>query len=283
VTAVMLVLGAGVGVGILLVVWGLRPRPRELDAASSTTRALYPDLTGRLVRAAVAGLVAGLLTRWPVAIVAGGTFGFFATDLLSARSQRARDVDRSEAVAAWAEMIRDTITAVSGLEEAIVATAGLAPTQIRPAIEDLVIRLERQSLSASLAQLAEDLGDPTADLVIAALALAARGEAKELGDLLSSLADTARENASMRVRVDAIRARTRTAVRIVSGVTVATMALLLLLNRTYLQPFDTAVGQGTLVVIFAGFGAGLVWLSAMSRYTAPERFIVSVSLEEPAR
>jgi tight adherence protein B len=203
--------------------------------------------------------------------------------LLSARSQRARDVDRSEAVAAWAEMIRDTITAVSGLEEAIVATAGLAPTQIRPAIEDLVIRLERQSLSASLAQLAEDLGDPTADLVIAALALAARGEAKELGDLLSSLADTARENASMRVRVDAIRARTRTAVRIVSGVTVATMALLLLLNRTYLQPFDTAVGQGTLVVIFAGFGAGLVWLSAMSRYTAPERFIVSVSLEEQAR
>src|ERR1700694_4986189 len=96
------------------------------------------------------------------------------------------------------------------------------------------------------------------------------------GELLSSLADTARENASMRVRVDAIRARTRTAVRIVSGVTVAMMALLLLLNRTYLRPFDTAVGQSTLVVIFAGFGAGLVWLSAMSRYQAPERFIVAV-------
>lgn len=280
-TAVVLVLGAGVGVGILLVVWGIGPR--EPDAAPSTTTALYPDLGGRLVRAAVAGLVAGLVTRWPVAIVAGGAFGFFATDLLSARSQRERDVDRSEAVAAWAEMIRDTITAVSGLEEAIIATAGLAPTQIRPAIEDLVIRLERQSLSASLAQLAEDLGDPTADLVIAALALAARGEAKELGDLLSSLADTARENASMRVRIDAIRARTRTAVRIVSGVTVAMMALLLVLNRSYLQPFDTAVGQAVLVVVFAGFAAGLVWLSAMSRYQAPERFIVSVALEETGR
>jgi Flp pilus assembly protein TadB len=278
--AVMLLLGAGVGGGIVLVVWGIRPRPAEPVSAPTSHAALFPDLPARLARAAAAGLVAGLLTRWPVAIVAGGGFGFFASDLLSAKSHRDRDVDRSEAIAAWAEMLRDTITAVSGLEEAIVATAGLVPTQIRAAIQDLVIRLERQSLSASLAQLAEDLGDPTADLVIAALALAARGEAKELGELLSSLADTARENASMRVRVDAVRAGTRTAVRIISSVTVATMALLLLLNRGYLQPFDTAVGQVTLVVIFAGFAAGLIWLSAMSRYQAPERFIVSVGLEE---
>ncbi len=278
--AVMLLLGAGMGCGIVLAVWGIRPG--EPLSAPRRRPAPFPDLAARAARAAAAGLVAGLLTRWPVAIVAGGGFGFFAGDLLSAKSHRDRDVDRSEAIAAWAEMLRDTITAVSGLEEAIVATAGLAPTQIRPPIQDLVIRLERQSLSASLAQLADDLGDPTADLVIAALALAARGEAKELGELLSSLADTAREHASMRVRVDAIRARTRTAVRIITGVTVGMMSLLLLLNRSYLEPFDTAVGQATLVLIFAGFGAGLVWLSAMSRYQAPERFIVSVS-DEPTR
>jgi tight adherence protein B len=277
----MLLLGAGVGGGIVLVVWGLRPAGPS--PAPAKRGSFLPDLPARLARAAAVALLAGLLTRWPVAIAAGGGFGFFASDLLSAKSHRDRDVDRSEAIAGWAEMLRDTITAVSGLEEAIVATAGLAPTQIRPAIQDLVIRLERQSLSASLARLAADLADPTADLVIAALALAARGEAKELGELLSSLADTARENASMRVRVDAVRARTRTAVRIISGVTVAMMALLLLLNRSYLEPFDTAVGQVTLVVIFAGFAAGLMWLSAMSRYQAPQRFIVAVGLEEAPR
>jgi tight adherence protein B len=282
VIAVMLLLGAGAGGGIVLVVWGLRPGP-EPSGAAERHAPLFPDLPARLARAAAAALVAALLTRWPVAIAGGGGFGFFAMDLLSAKSRRDRDVDRSEAIAAWVEMLRDTITAVSGLEEAIVATAGLAPTQIRPAIEDLVIRLERQSLSASLAQLADDLGDPTADLVIAALALAARGEAKELGELLGSLAETARDNASMRVRIDAVRARTRTAVRIVSCVTVAMMTLLLLLNRSYLQPFDAAVGQATLVVIFAGFAAGLIWLSAMSRYQAPERFIVAVGPEETSR
>jgi len=280
VIAIMLLLGAGVGGGIVLVVWGIRP-VGQLEAPPRR-EALFADLPGRLARAAACGLVAGLLTRWPVAIAGGGAFGFFGADLLSARSRRERDVDKSEAVAAWAEMLRDTITAVSGLEEAIVATAGLAPVPIRPAIEDLVIRLERQSLSGSLAQLAVDLSDPTADLVIAALALAARGEAKELGELLSSLADTARDDAFLRVRVDAVRARTRTAVRIISGVTVCTMALLLLLNRSYLQPFDSAVGQATLVVIFAGFAAGLTWLSAMSRYEAPERFIVSAGLEDTA-
>ncbi len=276
-TALGLLLGAGVGGGIVLMVWGLRPVEHR---AAARKAAVFADLPARAVRMAGAGLVAGLLTRWPVAIVAGAVFGFFAGDLFSAKKQRHRDVDRSEAIAAWAEMLRDTITAVSGLEEAIVATAHLAPPQIRPPVADLVLRLQRQPLSASLAQLAEDLADPTADLVIAALSLAARGEAKELGELLSSLADTARDNASMRVRVDAVRARTRTAVRIISGVTVATVALLLLLNRVYLEPFGTAAGQVTLVVIFSGFGAGLAWLGAMSRYKSPERFIVAVGDEE---
>jgi tight adherence protein B len=274
-----LLLGALMAGGIVLVAWGFRPVP-PVVTPPRRSRPVFPDLGARLLRAAVVALVAGLLTRWPVALVAGAALGFFAGDLMSGPRQRRFDVEKSEAIAAWAEMLRDTLTAVSGLEEAIIATAHLAPTPIRRPIDDLVIRLEHRTLSSSLGQLAEDLGDPTADLVIAALALAARGEAKELAELLSALADTARDNASMRVRVDALRARTRTAVRIISIVTVGMMVLLLVLNRSYLTPFDTAVGQVTLVVIFAGFAAGLTWLSAMSRYQAPERFIAAVGGED---
>jgi hypothetical protein len=69
-------------------------------------------------------------------------------------------------------------------------------------------------------------------------------------------------------------------VRIISGVTVVMMVLLLVLNRSYLRPFDTGTGQAMLIVIFAGFAAGLTWLSAMSRYQAPERFIVAVTDED---
>jgi tight adherence protein B len=271
-----LFLGALLGGGIVLVTWGFRPVAPAVGRPAPRGP-VFSDLRARLLRAGAVALIAGLLTRWPVALVAGAGLGFFAGDLMSGPRRRRADVDKSEAIAAWAEMLRDTLTAVSGLEEAIVATAHLAPTPIRPAIDDLVIRLERSTLSSSLGQLADDLGDPTADLVIAALALAARGEAKELAELLSALADTARDNAFMRVRVDALRARTRTAVRIISMVTVATMVLLLVLNLSYLTPFDTAAGQVTLALIFAGFAAGLTWLSAMSRYQAPERFIVAGS------
>jgi Flp pilus assembly protein TadB len=276
-----LILGALLAGGIVLAVWGFRP-VQPAATPPRRTGPVFSDLRARLLRAGGVALVAGLLTRWPVALVAGGALGFFSGDLMSGSRQRRVDVDKSEAIAAWAEMLRDTLTAVSGLEEAIVATAHLAPTPIRRPIDDLVIRLERRTLSSSLGQLAEDLGDPTADLVIAALALAARGEAKELAELLSALADTARDNAFMRVRIDALRARTRTAVRIISLVTVAMMVLLLVLNRSYLTPFDTAAGQVTLVVIFGGFAAGLTWLAAMSRYQAPERFIVAVSGEDGA-
>jgi tight adherence protein B len=280
VTTLLVLLGAGLGGGLVLLAWGIRPV--EPPPVAPKHRSLFPDLSVRLVRMVVAALVVSAVTRWPVAAVAGGGFGFFAGDLFSGRSQRHRGVEKSAAIAAWTEMLRDTIAAVSGLEEAIVATAHLAPPEIRGAVGDLVIRLEREPLSASLGQLSEDLADPTADLVIAALSLAARGEAKELGDLLSALAETARDNASMRVRVDAVRAGTRTAVRIISAVTVAMLALLLVFNRTYLQPFDTAVGQVVLVVIFGGFAAGLTWLAAMSRYQAPQRFVLSSSREVDA-
>jgi tight adherence protein B len=280
VTALMLLLGTGLGTGLILIAWGIRP---VVPVPAPARMPRFPDLPVRAARTVVAGLVAGLVTRWPVAIAAGAGFGFFSGDLLSGGSRRHHEIDKSEAIAAWAEMLRDTISAVSGLEEAIVVTAHLAPLEIRTAVTDLVIRLERESLSASLAQLCDDLADPTADLVIAALSLAARGEAKELADLLSSLAETARDNAFLRIRVDAVRARTRTAVQIISSVTVAMLALLLLLNRAYLRPFGTAVGQATLVVIFAGFAGGLTWLSAMSRFQAPERFIVSIAEEDGLR
>ena len=77
----------------------------------------------------------------------------------------------------------------------------------------------------------------------------------------------------MRLRVDASRARTRTAVRVIAAVTVAMVAGLLLLNRSYLQPYDSLGGQAVLGCVFAIFAAGLGWLQVMSRYQAPDRFL----------
>jgi hypothetical protein len=53
------------------------------------------------------------------------------------------------------------------------------------------------------------------------------------------------------------------------------MALLLVvLNRSYLSPFDAAAGQAVLLAVVACFAGGLWWLASMARYAAPERFLV---------
>jgi tight adherence protein B len=178
-------------------------------------------------------------------------------------------------------MLRDTLSASSGLEEAIAATAPLAAPSIQPALAGLVARFGRVPLAVGLTGFADEVADPTADLVVSALVLGAQGEAQHLADLLSALAESARDEANMRLGVNAARASTRTSVRVVAGVTVAMVVGLLLLNRSYLQPYGSAGGQVVLAAVFAVFGAGLFWLHVMARFQAPDRFLAPK--EDPAQ
>jgi hypothetical protein len=171
-------------------------------------------LPKRLLKALAGAVFAGLLTRWPVAIIGGAVLGFFSSDLFGGRAQRSAETEQTQAIASWTEMLRDTMAAASGLEQAIVTTTPIAPAPIRPQVQALVAKLRREPLAPALAEFAEALANPTADLVVAALTLAANGEAQDLGELLGSLAGAARDGASMRLRIDASRARTRTSVRV---------------------------------------------------------------------
>jgi Flp pilus assembly protein TadB len=270
-TALMALLGGGLGGGLLLVALSLWPRERRHVASPGFH--LPRDLPARLARAGGGGVLAALLTRWPVGALGGMAFGFFASDLFGRRADRSAGTDRTEAIAGWTEMLRDTMAAAAGLEQAIISTAPISPAPIRPHIQALVARLHRERLVAALVQLADDMADPTMDLVVSALCLAATGEAQDLAELLGSLAAAARDSATMRLKIDASRARTRTSVRIITGVTLTMALLLVLLNRTYLRPFDSAVGQSVLLLVFACFGTALWWLASMSRYAEPERFL----------
>jgi tight adherence protein B len=270
-------LGTGIAGGVLLVIWGIWPVEHVQVHSPDRRLAGFGDVRARLIRASLAGASAALLTRWPVAVAAGLLFGFFATDLFSGQAQRSGPTDRTAAIASWTEMLRDTMAAAAGLEQAITTTAPLVPAPIRPEVQALLTRLQRERLVPALASFGHELADPTADLVVSALTLAASGEASELGDLLASLAAAARDSATMRLKVEAGRARTRTSVRIIVGVTVAMAGLLIVLNRGYLTPFDSATGQVILLGVFACFGCAMAWLASMGRYVAPERFLAPSS------
>lgn len=257
--------------GVLLVVDGFRRRPRP--APQRATALLPGDARHRAEAAMAVALPALVLTRWPVAAIAAGALGWFWTDLFGGRAAREQAIARTEAIAGWTEMLRDTLAGAHGLEQAILTTADVAPAPIRREVLALAVRLEREPLDRALQVFADDLAHPSGDLVVTALALAARGGAGDLNELLGTLALSAREEAAMRMRVDAARARLRTAVRVIAAVTAVTAVGLIVLNRSYLDVYGTAVGQLVLAAVAVTWAGALWWLDRMSRYRAPERFL----------
>ncbi|MDQ3885867.1 MAG: type II secretion system F family protein, partial [Actinomycetota bacterium] len=233
----------------------------------------------RVARAVAVGVLSGVVTGWVVGAVLAGLACWALPRVVGRDPEHARRVARIEAIATWTEMLRDTLSAAAGLEQAILATAPLAPPAIRSEIVDLATRIENgDRLAPSLRHLADRLADPTGDLVIAALVLAAEQQARQLGDLLGSLAQAAREQASMRMRVEAGRARTRTSVRVIVGTTLAFAVAVVVLNRSYLSAYDSAVGQIVLLGIGVLFALGFAWLARIAKVSEPHRFLSTVDM-----
>jgi Flp pilus assembly protein TadB len=219
----------------------------------------------RLGLATGSGLLAWLLTGWPVGGLLAAGVAAAAPELVGSDRARRQAIARVEAVASWAEMLRDTLAGAAGIEQAITATATAAPLPIRPQVLALAARLERERLPAALAAFADEVADPTCDLVVTALVLASRRQARRLGELLGALAHAAREEATMRLRVEAGRARVRTSARVVVVVTLAMAGGLVVANRGYLAPYDSGLGQLVLAVVGGMFAMALGWLARMGR------------------
>lgn len=269
--------GAGIGLGLwLLITPGPPARPRARLLARAWSGQLRQRATVRVVAAVAVAAVVGAVTGWPAAAVLAALAVWALPGMLGPDTEHTRRVARIEAIATWAEMLRDTLSAAAGLQQAIVATASAAPEPIRGQVDDLAARLRAgQRLPEALRRFADALADPTGDLVVAALILAAERQARHLADLLGSLATAAREQVAMRLRTGASRARVRTSVRVITGVTIAMAAGLVVLNRGYLAPYDTALGQLVLLAVGAIFAASLAWLSRIARLDELPRLLVN--------
>lgn len=270
-TALAMLCGAGVGLGLVLIVAGWRG-VSELNVGlgrSIAVKVERPVL--RLGLAVGAGVVVGLVTRWPVGAVAAAMFGAVAPELLGGNRARQVETARIEAVAAWVELLRDTLAGAAGIEQAIMASATAAPAPIRAEVKGLAVRLERERLVPALRAFANELADPTVDLVVVALTLASQRRARRLGELLGTLAQATRDRATMRLRVEASRARLRTSVRVIVATTLVVMAALIVLNRGYLSPYDSALGQLVLGLVAGLFATAMWWLSRLGRLEAPQR------------
>jgi Flp pilus assembly protein TadB len=269
VTAAFALLGATCGCAAILVIVGIGRRAEQTGQDTAAPRRPPRDAKLLLV-ALVAALVALFVTRWPVAAVlaAGAVLGWRGL----ANSAPKEKIAHLEAIATWTEMLRDTLAAAAGISQALSATAKVAPTTIRPAVQALSNRISTGVPAGdALVIFADDLSDQSADLVVAALMMAAEHRAQRVGDLLGALASTTREQVTMRLRIEASRASARTAVRTIAGFSIGFLALLAVFARSYLAPFASFDGQLVLAVVGGLFALGLWLMARMARPRAVGR------------
>lgn len=274
--ALLGLLGLGIGAGLLVLVRAWYASGREVRSMPSRRGLRHVRRRDHIVRwlagASATGLLVGAITGWVVGGLLAAMAVWSLPRILSGTTIKT-ETARIEGIAGWTEMLRDTLAAAAGLEQTIMATAHTTPKSIRSQVQGLVVRLASgKRLTASLRRLADDLADPMADMVIAALMLASEHQARQLAPLLGELAATARAQVEMRQRIEASRARTQTTLRVVVITTLSFASGLILLNPEFLAPYDTVTGQLVLLSIGALFTAAFAWLRRMARIEEPERF-----------
>lgn len=296
--------GAGIGLGLMLLVAGLRGTTiLPVAAAGGSTGSTLIDSEALLAggdgdasddragsRTAGAGTLGGsplrtwvigagvgflvwLLTGWPVVGIMVTVAVGLGAKLFGGKRERKEWIAKTQAIATWTEMLRDTMAAADGVEEAIEATVPIAPHAIRREVAMLdARRRSEQPLSEALAAFGAEVDHPSCDLVVASLSAAAQGEGSDFVAVLSRLSTMTRDEVRMRLRVESSRSKLHTSSKIILGVVGAVMLLLLLLGQDFLEPYGTVAGQLVLLVAGAMLAGGLVLLNQMSQIEMPERF-----------
>ncbi len=281
-TIFMAGLWAGVALGLLLVVQGIRGK-HILPSIDS----IFPDgtttaaATAWAAAAFIVGLIVLAVTQWigaaiGMGLLVGGLPWFFG-----GTAQSGREIERTQAIATWTEMIRDNLAGAAGLEQALLSTADIAPAPIAKEVKLFATRLDGLSVVEALALLGRDLQHPAADLVVVSLANASRMEGRDLGSLLTRLSESIRADVRMRLRIEVGRARVRTSSKIVLGVTLLTVAMIYFTSRDLLSVYDTAGGQLWLLAVFTLFIAALWMMNYFAQVQIPERFSARLTTGQP--
>ena len=268
-----IVAGVAVSIGALLIVTALLPaRPGAEPVVK--LRVDVRRLGSRALVAVMVAVVVLAATRWVLPALVCGALGWWVTGLIADRDRRGHgELERVEALATWTEQLRDVLMAGDQPIGAIQATVSTCPEPVRPQVRALASRLGRQPEQLVLRQFADELDDPTADLIAAGLlvALTKGGRAERV---LSSLAQQARHQAERRKLLEAEREPARREVWWVTGMMTAQLVGGLVFARSsYLAPYRTLSGQVVLCVLLGAFLALIVYVQRLSRFTRPARFL----------
>ncbi|WP_033344422.1 type II secretion system F family protein [Catenuloplanes japonicus] len=288
--------GAAIVGGLILAVVALFGRPGPSGPDSPLTVRLRqiwnggdPSASGRrrhralIVAAFACGALGWLLTGLPVIGVLVGIAIPGAPWLFTVGRAEQRGIARVEALGEWTRRLKDVSNIGQGLQQAIVSTAATAPETINDEVRTLASRLRAgENARDSLLLFADEMGDPVADQVVAALILHLTDRGERLSDVLAAIAAGAAADVATRREVEAKRTQPRFAVRFLTAVTLAVL-LLGLFNPQYMKPYASPLGQIIMASLGAVFVALLAWVRGMSLPPPVPRFLNPPRTEEAIR
>ncbi|MFK5584345.1 type II secretion system F family protein [Serinicoccus sp. LYQ131] len=269
--------GALVTGGLLTLVLGAmaRPIPAARPRRTGVRRLRVSPRTRMLLGVGLgAGTLAAVLTGWVIALVVV-PLALAGIPVLLAAPPAQREVARLEAMEEWVRTVAGTLSAGVGLEQALLRSLRSTPKPIKPEVAALAGRLlARWSTEDALRAFADDLDDPTGDLIAANLTLGARRRGGGLATVLAALAESVGQDVRARREIESDRARPRANARLITGITLVVLAFLSL-SGDYISPYGSAIGQVLLGTFLALYVAMLIWLRTMARGTPMPRFIGS--------
>lgn len=270
--------GVLVALAIVCVVAALRPPVPRGGGGLAWARDWWSAVrertrVARTVAAVLAGGVAWAGTGWPVAGAATAAGVAVRGHLLARRDAQAA-IDRLEALASWTRQLANKLASgTGGLEQAIAKAARTPPTAIAAPVSALAVRVRTRGPEPALRMFADELADPAADEVTAALILRIRTGGRGLVDVLESKADFLAAAAADRRDVEADRAKPRTDARLVISITAIVLAGLVLFSRDYLDPFTGMVGQLVMAAIITHMGMAYWWMHLLSKHQTKLRLL----------
>jgi hypothetical protein len=261
--------GAIVGLGVFLL-----SVPQGVQA-TWLTLVNFKTFRFRLAQIAIplAFTVTLIVTGWIVVAVSVALLVAAIPGIGRPYIQTRNEQELVDGIATWTEQLRDTLAGAHGLEQAIVATSVHAPLVLQAHVKKLASFIGYGSLEDGIRRFGDDLDNSTADFVVAALVTASQHQARDLGMLLTQIAQCARDESKMRSRVWVGRARTRSAIKIIATVISSFVLGLFTFNRTYLQPYSSIQGQVVLSAILGVFAISLSLMQSMAKIIEPERFV----------
>jgi hypothetical protein len=243
------------------------------DEKPETAKGITTDpMLLRRIAFIAGGFALGLIaTRlMPVALIGAGA-GYLIVRGSSEKKARSEHQELTAAMSEWLEQLRDAVAADGVIEGALRRTASSGPELLQARLQLLNADLLVYDIETALERFAAQVNHHIADIFAVAYRTAATDSTRGLVELLTALADTARDEAETYRTIGTERKKIESNSRLLTVLMAIFGAVILAVGRTLIAVYAEPQGQ-ILLLIFGLAALGLWnWRLNMSRIEVPPR------------